>query len=402
MENVGIVAEFDPLHRGHQALLNAVRQRWPNSAVTVALSGHFTQRGSPADLRPAARAEMAIRSGADLVLELPLPWAAASAESFGWGGAAVLRAAGAQALAFGSESGQTDWLRAAALALEHPHFSQILRENLQKGISFAAARQAAVTELAGLEVGAVLCAPNDTLGVSYLAAARSMDWEPELLCFPRQGAAHNAPAPEEGISSASYVRELLRSGSVDEAAALLPSESAAILRREWEAGLCPADLHTCERAVLYRLRTMTPDDFQTLPDCSEGLENRLYRAAGAARSLEEFYGLVRSKRCPHARVRRLTLWAFLGLRAEDRPKQLLYVRVLGFNERGRQVLRDWSRRDTVPLLTKPSEVRRLDEAAQRLMELEALGADLWRLCLPGLEHSAAGGFWREGPVRVEE
>lgn len=400
MENVGIVAEFDPLHRGHQALLNAVRQRWPNAAVTIALSGHFTQRGSPAALRPAARAEMALRSGADLVLELPLPWAAASAEGFGWGGTAVLRAAGAQALAFGSESGQKALLLAAAQALEHPCFPQMLRQNQKKGISFAAARQAAVTELAGMEAGAVLSAPNDTLGVSYLAAARSMGWEPDLICFPRQGAAHNAPAPEDGISSASYVRELLRAGSLDEAAGLLPPESAAILRREWEAELCPADLHICERAVLYRLRMMTPDDFRTLPDCSEGLENRLYRAAGAARSLEEFYALVRSKRCPHARVRRQTLWAFLGLRAEDRPKKLPYVRVLGFNQRGRQVLRNWNQRDTVPLLAKPSDVRRMDGAAQRLMELEARGADLWRLCLPGLEHSAAGGFWREGPVRV--
>jgi cytidyltransferase-like protein len=122
---VGIVAEFDPFHRGHRFLLEQVRERWPEAVIVTAMSGHFTQRGAPAALRPLARAEMALSCGADLVLELPLPWAVSSAEGFGWGGAAVLSAAGADVLAFGSECAEAGLLQKTAQALESPAFSRL-------------------------------------------------------------------------------------------------------------------------------------------------------------------------------------------------------------------------------------------------------------------------------------
>ncbi|MCD8146351.1 MAG: nucleotidyltransferase family protein [Clostridiales bacterium] len=178
----------------------------------------------------------------------------------------------------------------------------------------------------------------------------------------------------------------------------LPEPARPVLRREWEAGLTPASLEHCQRAVLYRLRMMRPEDFTTLPDCSEGLEHRLYRAAQQATSLEEFYTLAKTKRYAHARIRRLALWAFLGMTAADRPERLPYVRVLGLNDRGREVLHTTKKNCPVPILTKPAAARRLDEAGQRLFALEQRGTDLWRLCLPGLKHSAAGSGWTTGPV----
>lgn len=396
MHITGIVAEFDPFHRGHAHLIQRVRAQRPDTCVIAAMSGHFTQRGTPASLRPAARAELALRCGVDLVLELPLPWSISSAEGFALGGVSVLRAAGAKALAFGSECGDAALLRRCAGSLTHPDFPAALRKALGTGVSFAAARQRAAAELDS-DAAQLLSQPNDALAVSYLTAARALGWDPELVVVQRAGAEHNAAAPVDGIASASHVRDLLGRGEVDAAAALLPEPCRPILRREWEAGLCPASLTQCERAVLYRLRTMQKADFLALPDCSEGLENRLFRAAQSARSVEEFCAAVRSRRCTHARARRLLLWAFLNLTAADRPKMVPFVRVLGLNEGGRAVLRQMKRTCGLPIVTKGAAVRDLPGEARSLLELEARCADLWRLCLPGLEHSAAGSFWREGP-----
>lgn len=399
MKTIGIIAEFDPFHRGHAYLAaEAHRRCGADGAVVAAMSGHFTQRAAPAALRPLARAEMALAGGVDLVLELPLPWAVSSAERFALGGVQVLAAAGCDALAFGSECGDIALLRRCAAALESPDYSAALRAALGTGVSFAAARQSAVAALAGEETAAVLSRPNDLLGVSYLCAIRRLGVSMEPIAVPRVGAAHNAPAPEDGYASASAIRALLRAGQLSEAAALLPEESGKILRREWEAGLAAPSLEHCARGVLYRLRQMTEADFRALPDCSEGLEHRLYAAAQAAASPEEFCRLVKTKRYAYSRVRRLLLWTFLGLEKADIPAALPYLRVLGLNPAGQALLRRCQREGALPVLTRPTAVRRLSPEAQRLFQLELRSEDLWRLCLPALDCAAGGQGWRATPV----
>ncbi len=403
MTITAIIAEFDPFHRGHAHLLAQVRARRPDTCIAVAMSGSFTQRGDCAALRPAARAEMALRCGADLILELPLPWAISSAEGFAFGGVSVLHALGADTLAFGSECGDEARIRRCVAHMQLPGFELRLKEALSNGYSYARARQEAVSELAWAVTGDfdasfILSHPNDSLAVSYLTAAHALGWEPDCVVVPRTGAAHDAAAPVDGYASASHIRALLRRGALEEAEPLLPEPCRGILRREWEAGLCPADLRSAERSVLCRLRTMHKADFLALPDVSEGLENRLFRAARAARSIEEFCEAVRSRRCTLARTRRLLLWSFLGIEAKNRPESVPFVRLLGLNDRGRAALRE--RRDAlaVPLVTKSAAGQALPLEGRELLALEARCTDLWRLCLPELEQSAGGAFWREGPV----
>lgn len=401
MCTIGIVAEFDPFHRGHAYLVQEARRLCgEESTVVAAMSGDFTQRGGCASFDRHTRAELALRGGVDLVVELPLPWAISSAEAFALGGIRALLAAGVDTLAFGSECGEAARLERVAKALESAEYPQKLRTALTSGCSFAAARQKALTELVG-EDAAVLEHPNDLLGVSYLAAARKLGANLKAVAIGRKGAAHNAAQVEDGIASASAIRSLLLRGETETAFALLPESSGDLLRREMAAGNGPADLKWNERAVLTRLRLMTPEDFLCLPDCSEGLENRLYRAAQQACSLEEFYALARSKRYPHARIRRLALWAYLGLEASDRPDSLPYLRVLGMNEKGQALLHREKKRCPVEVLTKPAAVKKLDNAARRLFALEVRAADLRRLCLPELAASQGGQEWRSGPVRIK-
>ncbi|MCD7927635.1 MAG: nucleotidyltransferase family protein [Oscillospiraceae bacterium] len=234
--------------------------------------------------------------------------------------------------------------------------------------------------------------------MAYLDAIERLGAGMTAVAVPRVGPGHDSQENWEGYASASALRWLLLAGEMEQVLNALPELARPVLRREWEAGLTPASLEHCQRAVLYRLRMMSVEDFVALPDCSEGLEHRLYRAAQQAASLEEFYTLAKTKRYAHARIRRLALWAFLGMTSRDRPERLPYVRVLGLNDRGREVLHSAKATCPVPILTKPAAARRLDGAGQRLFALEQRGADLWRLCLPGLEHSAAGSGWTTGPV----
>ena len=159
-------------------------------------------------------------------------------------------------------------------------------------------------------------------------------------------------------------------------------------------------LRRVERGLLARLRTMTAGDWAALPDsgAAEGLPPRLERAGKQCRSLEEFFQLAKPRHWTHARLRRLVTWAFLGLTRADRPDAPPYLRVLGFNARGQELLKAMKAQAALPILTKPAHARELAEPGRRLFALEARCTDLYDLCLP--EVPAPGREWTTGPVRL--
>lgn len=399
MKTAGIIAEYNPFHSGHRLHLSRTRARLgPEGAVVCVMSGNWVQRGEAAMLSKQARTAMALQGGADLVLELPTLWAVSSAERFARGGAELLHAAGVvDTLSFGSEAGTLDSLRSAADCLDTPAYQTELRRLADSGISFAAARQAAVRALLG-PAGDCLDQPNNNLGVEYLRALRALNSRIEPMTIPRQGAGHDAAESREGTASASALRHWIAAGDWNRAEAFLSEGDKLLLAEEQAACRAPASLEHCERAVLARLRTMRAEDWAELPDSGgeEGLPERLVRAARAARTVEEFWRLAKTRRYAHARLRRLTLWAFLGLRAADLPDHVPYLRVLGFGERGRGLLREMKARAALPVLVKPAHARRLDEAGRRVFRLEARCTDLYGLCQPAVP--PCGEEWRRGPV----
>lgn len=379
----GIIAEYNPFHSGHARQIAETRRRLgEDAAVVCAMSGNWVQRADCAIADKWTRAAVALKGGADLVLELPTPWAISSAERFARGAVEVLSAAGVVShLSFGSESGSLEELRAAAVCLDSQAYPSALRRALDQGLPFPAARQEAVRALIG-PAADVLSAPNNNLAVEYL---RALPGSMEAVAIPRTGAGHDQ-APAAGFASASWLRGRLRAGYPDAAAPYLTGPWT------WET----ADLVRCERAILARLRSMTLEQAEALPDSGDGLAARLLAAGKAATTLEEVYALTKTRRYTHARVRRLVLWAFLGLTAADRPEHVPYLRVLGFNDRGRAVLREMWKHARLPILTKPAHVRTLSPAARRLFELEDRCTDLYGLCLPT---AAPGGReWTTNPA----
>ena len=389
MQVAGAICEYNPFHTGHAWQLSELRRRGA-AAIVCAMSGNFTQRGDFAIVRKHVRAEAAIRGGADLVLELPLPWAISSAEGFARGGVEVLAATGVvDTLAFGSECADTDTLAHVAVALTSDAFAEALKSEIDKGDSFAAARQRAAEKLAGTDA-AVLANPNDILGVEYCKALSGTGIAP--LAMPRMGAAHDG-APSGEFASASYIR-----AHMERAAPYLTPDMRRLYDAERAAGRAPVAMANAERAILARLRTMGENDFTCYDEGNEGLYHRFSDAARRAASVSELLDMVKTKRYAHARLRRMLLAMYLGVLPAERPAKVPYLRVLAMNDKGKTLLHDMRKTATLPVLIKPADVRELSPAAQRLMELEARATDLYALAYPNLAQSAGGSEWRGNPV----
>lgn len=386
MDAVGVVCEFDPLHRGHERLLRRAGES--GRVLVCAMSGNFTQRGGAGCVEKFARAEMAVRCGADLVVELPTPWAMATAEKFADGGVSLLAQCGVKTLYFGSECGDTDALWATAEALLRADVHRAIRLEMDGGLPYAAARQAVLERETGL--GALLTQPNNTLAVEYLKAIRRRGLAAEAVTVRREDGGHH------GTASASHIRALLAAGQEAKAFALMPPQAADILGREMKKGLAPVDPARLERAMLARLRLMNEQDFASYDSGGEGLYRRVYRAVQEGGSLGDILTRATTKRYPTARVRRM-LWAvFLGLEApgEDIP----YVRILAATEAGRRLLRQMQDAG-VPVLTKAADVGRLGPSAEALFTREARRTDVYALACPG-SPLPCGSDWRRTPTMI--
>ena len=396
MQTAGVICEYNPFHLGHARQLGLIRQQLgPEAAIVCLMSGNYVQRGEPAVFDKCVRARAAVEAGASLVLELPVTYALRSAEGFAAGGVGVLAATGAvDTLVFGSECGDTETLKAVAAALESKSFAAYLRQGLQEGVSFAAAREAAARKLLG-EKAAVLAQPNDTLGVEYCKAIARQAAALMPLALPRRGVGHDGGAAE-GFASASHIRELLINGAcADE---FLTPESADIYARECAAGRAPVTMANAERAILARLRAMREEDLAPFDGGGEGLYHRFYDAVQRETSIEDILAAAKSKRYAYARLRRLLLAAYLGVTPEDIPQRVPYLRVLACNARGREVLRRMKTTAAAPVLTRSADVRRLDAAAQRLFALTARAEEQYVLAYPSLAAAKPGSAWTTDPV----
>lgn len=324
----GIICEYNPLHLGHKKQLEHIRHADPEGSIVCLMSGNFVQRGMPAILSKMLRAEAAIRCGADLVLELPAIYALSSAEGFAAGGVSILSGF-CDKLCFGAESADAQILLTAAQALLSEEFSISLRQELDKGLSFPAARQSALERM-GID-GSIIASPNNILATEYCKAILAQGSAMAPMPILRQGDYHDCvPDPEN--PSATALRQLMeREKSWQD---YVPKEAAACFEN--------APLHTLaagEQAILYRLRTMSDTEFEALPYGSEGLWRKLMHAARSQATLEDVLTATKSKRYTRTRLDRMIMCAFLGITKQDMETPAPYTRVLAFNNRGREILK---------------------------------------------------------------
>jgi len=367
---VGIICEYDPFHLGHKRQFELIRSQLPQARIVCLMSGCFTQRGMPAVHLPAERARAALNAGADLVLELPCAFAVRDAENFAMGGVEILTKLGfVTHLSFGAESDPV-LLHTAAELLERPTaaFTQALREALAEGLSFAAAQGRALA--ACLPGGdSPWERPNNILALCYLRAIRRLNSHLIPLPVLREGDYHAQSLEANRWPSATAVRSAFWAGDVSSASA---SCGWALPR----SPVCAPD--ALDAVLLHRLRTASVQELALLPDCTEGLENRLKTCALQSISRTELLENLKTRRYPYARLSRLCAHALLGLTsklagAHAEPE---YARVIGFRRDAQPLLTHLSHA-SLPLITRPAELR-----GNPVFELERRATDLQSLCFP--------------------
>lgn len=370
MKFAGIITEYDPFHNGHAAQLAAAR-RAGAACIAVCMSSGAVQRGGVPILPDAVRARAALEAGADLVVALPAPYACATAERFAAAGVSLLAALGCDTLVFGAETPDAALLQQAAALLQREELQPLLRQKLSAGMTYAAARAEAAEELVP-GMGALLRTPNNILGIEYCKAILNQKVALQPMPLPRWGAAHGGAAGEHDgtpMASASYLRQ----HTLEEWAPFVPQTAMELYRKAAAEGQL-LDAQKFETAVLALLRAAPPERFARARGVSEGLENRLAAAVREADSLEDLYTRLKTKRYPHARLRRLVLDAALEFPAElPEPPYLL---VLG----ARKAVLPRLKQAWLPAGTSLADLMRTGEEARKIGALHSRAVDFSSLC----------------------
>ncbi|MEG1632730.1 MAG: nucleotidyltransferase family protein [Oscillospiraceae bacterium] len=398
MNVAGIVAEYNPFHNGHEYHIAETKKALgADTPIICVMTGDFVQRGEAAVYSKYARAEAAARCGADLVFELPLPWAISSAEGFARGAVGLLASLGIVThLSFGSECGEIKPLEALAFALLDPNIDGEIKAELADGVSYAMARQRALAHSVG-ELSTILDTPNNILAVEYIKAVYNLRVDIGLLTVPRFGAAHDG-AGEDAFRSAAELRASMGAGK--DISELMPQEAEAVYRRERELGRGPLLMKKLEPMLLSRLRMLPDSAYNALPDATEGLGNRLCAAAREESTWDAVLAAAKTKRYALARIRRMAMSACLGVTVGMNEGTPPYARLLAANDTGRSLLRDITNRNRIPVVTKPATVRELSKEALGIYNLGASAHDLYVLAYSAGEERRGGADWRTGPSIV--
>lgn len=396
---VGVIAEYNPFHNGHAYHLSRAKALSGCAHAVVALSGSFVQRGEPAAFDKFQRARFALRHGADLVLELPTAFACASAERFARGGVAALAGTGlVSALAFGAEHADLALLRAMAFPDEEGACTAMLEQRisfyLKQGLSFPAARAHACADvLPGRGSAEAFSSPNNILAVEYLRALGSLAPEIVPIAIARTGAAHDALPVDAGtgFASASALRDAAERRDMPLLRSATPPDVAAELEAEVTALHAPKSAARLSDAILYALRMRTRAQLSALPDVSEGLENMLYEAARTCTDYPAFLAAVKTKRYTLARLRRIAMYALLGVDKAffARHAAPRYLRVLGVRRDALPLLSALSEKASLPIVTSYQDYTALDSAAKEQFDLDLFAGELLAMAAPAPEPAAS-------------
>ena len=364
----GIVCEYNPFHKGHLYQIEKAKAMGSDSIVCV-MSGNFVQRGESAFLSKQIRARAAVISGADVVIDLPTPWAMASAETFARGSIGLLQSFGIEALSFGCENDDGDLLRSCADKLRDESTGLLIKSYTAEGASYPEAVSKALTESLGEKAGKLVSSPNNTLAVEYI---RQLSDKVIILPVKRQGASHDSEEAQDNIASASMIRKLSMS---DEALTFVPSDLVPLYKEADKYSL-----NYCERAILSALRSMEKGEFSLYVSDNNGLDMRIYDAVQSADSLESLYAMAKSKNYTHSRVRREVMNLWLKIRKDYSEGIPPYIKILAVSERGLSLLSSAKNNSDLPIITKHSETKNLTGKAKEIYEAECRNTDLFSLC----------------------
>ncbi len=415
MKILGIIAEYNPFHLGHLYHLKKSQSIVKPDFTVAVMSGNFTQRGEIAIVDKWIRTEAALKNGIDLILELPVVFAVQSAELFAYGGIQTLNSTGCVThISFGSEIDDLKTLGKVARVLvdEDPVYVDLLKGYVKKGLSFPSARSRALidyfndylTEDASKELNKILESPNSILAIEYLKALYRTNSSICPVVIERIISDYHSSTIKKGISSATAIRnEIFKDGLNDKVIGSLPSHTTEGLRYAFHKNMGPVSIKPLENLILGLLRISKKETIKELVDVSEGLENRIKECAAQSSSLDQFLDLLKTKRYVFTRLQRILFYSLLGLNKTSFRSFLSnggpqYLRILGFSERAKPLLKIIKDSATVPVITKAAHYSRYSQIVQEMFSYDCLATDLFSLAVPNMEKRKAGRDFTENVI----
>ena len=381
MNVTAIISEYNPLHKGHLYHIETARKETGADFCIAIMSGNFVQRGTPAILDKYARAEAALKSGVDLVLELPAMYATASAEYFALGGVALANKLGCVThLSFGSEYGQADkFMEAANLLINEPEEMKIpLKEALKEGLSYPAARAYAV-KVSHPELADILETPNNILGVEYCKALLKLKSKIIPHTLKRQGQDYHSETADEGFASATGIRKLIGNNNPEQETILkaqLPPATYDCLSPYF--GHRPLTEDDLSMLLRYKLITENRSHLTEYFGVNKELSNRIYKHLSDFETFSSFAELLKTKNITRTAINRALLHILLDIKASDVQEVTKrgcvdYIRVLGFRKEAAGLLKEFSDIPETPLITNLS-------AAPVLCEIDIRADQIYQMC----------------------
>ncbi len=377
MKISGIICEYNPIHNGHIYHVEKTRQNGATHIVAV-MSGNFVQRGDVALINKFERAKTAVKCCADLVIELPVAYAMSNAETFARGAVHILDSLGCvNEISFGSECGNTECLKVAAEASRVCAEKPELIDLMENGMPYPMAITKLVEKYCSHEVSELFQGANNVLAIEYIKALNYFDSDIKPFTVQRKNVDHDRNGNFDGYASASYIRKLIHETGTNPLRDAVPSYSASMIDNAIRSGSI-ADLNNLERVMMYILRTIDTSTLENIPDVAQGLENRII-SSGTATSLDTVMNLIKTKRYPMSRIRRILLSCMIGIKKSDVEILPPYCRILAINEKGTDILAAAKGKSKIPVATSLAKLSEVSEACKRFAELEAYSTDIYNL-----------------------
>jgi len=399
MKVVGIIAEYNPFHNGHKYQIDTLREKTQADYVIVAMSGNFLQRGVPALCDKFSRTDMALKNGADLVIELPTLWSTASAEYFAHGGVELLKNTGVVThLGFGAETDDLEAIKQVSSILkEEPDiFQESLSLSLRKGEPFPVARKnaliAALPMFQKQQLETLLDSPNNILALEYLKAL------PETIkpiLIPRKGAGYHDTNIQAVLPSASAIRDTIFCDDkidLNALSAAMPSSAFEILLKLIDQNNI-LDCSDFSEMLGFCLLSLAQDGYASFADCTTDLSNKIKKLVKEYISFDSFAHKLKSKDMTYTRVSRCLLHILLNIKQSDYSLQQTtgfapYIRVLGFRKDSSLLLSSIKKEASVPLITKVADAASiLDKETYTLFEKDLFASNLYYQRLAGKTHT---------------
>jgi predicted nucleotidyltransferase len=410
MKTLGIVSEYNPFHNGHKYHIQAAREEFGAQGIVSIMSGSFVQRGEAAIFDKWSRAEMALRNGVDLVIELPFVYSCQPAEIFSFGALNTLNNLGIiDGICFGSELGSADALtEIAKLLLNEPEeFSQLVKLYLSKGNTYPKSISLALRDY--YQDNEVINAdiwenPNNILGIEYIKSIILLKSPMIPYTIKRVANQHNDIAITQSIASATAVRqELKHYGMSEKLQTALPTASIDIMKANALTGKGPIFMEGFSDIMLYRLRTMSAVEISEYVSVNEGLEHRIKKAAARSSCIEELIEAIKTKRYTRAFIQRLLCHILIDLKWADSKafKQLgtsSYCRVLGFNDIGKQLLKNMNDNSQIPIINKVASFKTEDPILNKIFEYDIKSTDIYNLAYTNNKNKIAGEDYIKSPI----